>query len=331
MSTTARSAGSGTTATSGAPGTRPAEALLTARLARRYYIDGVSKSDIAEEFGLSRFKVARMLEKARSSGLVRIELHYDGEIDLALSVDLASHLDLRRCLVVDSPEGDESLLRANLGRVAAGLLEEIIDGDDVLGLAWSRTTMAMRSALTALAPCDVVQLTGALSRPDVNESSIELVRDVARITRGGAFYFYSPMIVPEAETARSLRSQPEVAQAMGRYDALTKAVITTGAWTPAQSTVVDALTREEYEQDRKAGVVAEVCGIQLDADGQPVRTALSERIIGIGAEQLRSVPEIITIAYGEAKTTAVQAAVRGGFVTSLITHASLARALLASA
>jgi DNA-binding transcriptional regulator LsrR (DeoR family) len=331
MSTTARSAGSGTTATSGAPRTRPAEALLTARLARRYYIDGVSKSDIAEEFGLSRFKVARMLEKARSSGLVRIELHYDGEIDLALSVDLASHLDLRRCLVVDSPEGDESLLRANLGRVAAGLLEEITDADDVLGLAWSRTTMAMRSALTALAPCDVVQLTGALSRPDVDESSIELVRDVARITRGRAFYFYSPMIVPKPETARSLRSQPEVAQAMGRYDALTKAVITTGAWMPAQSTVVDALTREEYDQGRKAGVVAEVCGIQLGADGQPVRTALSERIIGIAPEQLRSVPEIITIAYGEAKTTAVRAAVSGGFVTSLITHASLARALLASA
>jgi len=304
---------------------------LTARLARRYYIDGVSKSDIAEEFGLSRFKVARMLEKARSTGLVRIDLHYDGEIDLALSVDLASHLDLRRCLVIDSPEGDESLLRANLGRVAAGLLEEIVDGEDVLGLAWSRTTMAMRSALTALAPCAVVQLTGALSRPDVDESSIELVRDVARITKGAPYYFYAPMIVPEPETARSLRSQREVAQAMERYNDLTKAVITTGAWMPAQSTVVDAVTRDEYEQDRKAGVVAEVCGIQLDAGGQPVRTSLSERIIGIGPEQLRTVPEIVTIAYGEAKTTAVRAVVRGGFVTSLITHASLARALLASA
>ena len=138
---------------------------MAARIARRYYIDGVSKSDIATEFGLSRFKVARMLEKARSSGLVRIELHYDGEIDLALSVDLASHLGLGRCLVIDSPEGDESLLRANLGRVAAGLLEEITDGDDVLGLAWSRTTMAMRSALTALAPCDVVFHVGRTLRP----------------------------------------------------------------------------------------------------------------------------------------------------------------------
>jgi DNA-binding transcriptional regulator LsrR (DeoR family) len=330
MSTSAPPPGSRIAAGGRGGRARPAETLLAARIARRYYIEGASKSDIATEFGLSRFKVARMLDKARSTGLVRIELHYDGEIDLALSVELASHLDLPRCLVIDSPEGDESLLRTNLGRVAAGLLEEITDESDVLGLAWSRTTMAMRSALTALAPCAVVQLTGALSRPDVDESSIELVRDVARITRGPAFYFYAPMIVPEPETARSLRMQPEVAQAMERYARLTKAVVTTGAWMPAQSTVVDALTRGAYEQGREAGVVAEVCGIQLDADGHPMSTTLSERIIGIGADQLRSVPEIITIAYGEAKVTAVQAVVRGGFVTSLVTHASLARALLAS-
>jgi DNA-binding transcriptional regulator LsrR (DeoR family) len=328
MNTRAQSTGAGATPASGKQRTPPAEALLTARLARRYYIDGVSKSDIADEFGVSRFKVARMLEKARSSGLVRIELHYDGDIDLGRSVHLASKLGLRRCLVIDSPDGDEALLRANLGRVAAGLLEEITEADDVLGLAWSRTTMAMRSALTTLAPCDVVQLTGALSRPDIDESSIELVRDVARITKGRAFYFYAPMIVPEAETARSLRSQSEVAQAMARYDDLTKAVITTGAWMPAQSTVVDALTPEEFEQGRDAGVVAEVCGIQLGADGQPVQTPLSERLIGVGPEQLRSIPEIVTIAYGKAKTTAVKAAVRAGFVTTLVTHASLAEALL---
>ena len=131
MNTRAQSTGAGAIPASGRQRTPPAEALLTARLARRYYIDGVSKSDIADEFGVSRFKVARMLEKARNSGLVRIELHYDGDIDLGRSVDLASKLGLRRCLVIDSPDGDEALLRANLGRVTAGLLEEITEADDV--------------------------------------------------------------------------------------------------------------------------------------------------------------------------------------------------------
>jgi DNA-binding transcriptional regulator LsrR (DeoR family) len=205
--------------------TGPAALALTATAARRFYIDGASKSEIAVELGLSRFKVARMLDWARSSGLVRIELHYEGEIDLNLSVRLGTKYGLRRCLVIDSSEDDETLLRTNLGRVAAGLLAEIVERNDVLGLAWSRTLMEMRSALTTLAPCAVVQLTGALSRPDVDEGSIELVRDVARIANGPAFCFYAPMILPDANTARSLRAQTEVAQAIDRFGELTKDVL----------------------------------------------------------------------------------------------------------
>jgi DNA-binding transcriptional regulator LsrR (DeoR family) len=308
----------------------PAAAVLTAVVARRYYFDGLSKSDIADELGVSRFKVARLLEHARSSGLVRIELHYEGEIDLDLSVRLGTHLHLRRCLVIDSPEDDALLLRTNLGRVAAGLLTEIIQSDDVLGLAWSRTLMAMRSSLTSLAPCAVVQLNGALSRPDVDESSIELVRDVARIANGPAFCFYAPMIVPDADTAKSLRAQPEVARAMGHFGQLTKAIVSIGAWEPRQSTVADALSSHEYAKDLRLGATAEVCGLQLDAQGQPLQTTLSERIIGIDPDRLRAVPEIIATAYGDSKAQAVLAAVRGGFATSLITHASLAHKLLNS-
>jgi DNA-binding transcriptional regulator LsrR (DeoR family) len=307
----------------------PAALALAATAARRFYLDGASKSEIAAELGLSRFKVARMLDWARSSGLVRIELHYEGDIDLDLSARLGTKYGLRRCLVIDSPEDDEALLRTNLGRVAAGLLTEIIDRDDVLGLAWSRTLMAMRSALTTLAPCAVVQLTGALSRPDVDEGSIELVRDVARIANGPAFCFYAPMILPAADTARSLRAQTEVAQAIERFGELTKAIVTIGAWAAGQSTVVDVITEAEYAHHASLGACAELCGIQLDSEGNALTTGLSERIVGIGPEQLRAVPEIIAIAYGTPKAHAVRAAVRGGFVTSLITHGSLARELLA--
>jgi DNA-binding transcriptional regulator LsrR (DeoR family) len=215
----------------------PAAALLAATVARRYYFEGASKSEIAAEVGLSRFKVARVLDRARESGLVRIELHYEGEIDLDLSVRLARRLQLERCLVIDTTDQDEPHLRAALGRVAAGLLAETTTREDVLGLAWSRTLMAMRSSLTTLAPCAVVQLSGALSRPDVDESSIELVRQVAQIAGGPAFCFYAPMVVPDAETARSLQTQPELARAMQRFSDLTKAIVSIGAWLPGHSTM----------------------------------------------------------------------------------------------
>ena len=309
----------------------PAATVLAATIARRYYFDGVSKRDIGAELGLSRFKVARVLEQARQSGLVRIELHYEGEIELDLSVRLAHHLSVRRCLVIDTPEQDETQLRAVLGRVAAGLLAETTTADDVLGLAWSRTLLAMCSSLTGLAPCAVVQLTGALARSDVDEGSIELVRDVARKANGPAYCFYAPMIVPEAQTARSLQAQPELARAMKRFGDLTKAIVSIGAWQRGQSTVADAISYQECEADRNLGACAEVCGIELDAHGQPLHTPLSKRIIGISPNQLRAVPEIIATAYGSAKDDAVRAAVRAGFVTSLITHASLARRLLQEA
>ena len=302
--------------------------MLTATVARRYYFDGESKSDIAERLGLSRFKVARLLDQALRTGLVRIELDYRGELDLDLSVRVGEAFGLRHCLVVDSPDDDQALLRGNLGRAAAQLLTEIVTVDDVLGLAWARSLMAMRDALTRLAPCPVVQLTGALSRPDVDESSIELVRDVARTSNGPAYYFYAPMILPDAATARALRTQPEIARAVSRFPAVTKALVGIGAWEAGLSTVADAVTGSERREIHELGVRAELCGILLDGEGRAVRTSITDRLIGIDADGLRAIPDVIALAYGTAKAEAVRAGLHGGFATSLVTHASMARRLL---
>ena len=193
----------------------PAQLVLTASVARRYYLDGRSKVEIAEEFGLSRFKVARLLDDARSSGLVRIEIGYPGAIDIDLSGQLIEVLGLQHCVVTDTPDDHPASIREHLGAAAADLLTELVTPDDVLGLSWARSVSAMATAVRKLATVPVVQLTGALSRPGVDESSIELVRDVARVSGGPAYYFYAPMAVQDAAIARALRRQPEVAQALG--------------------------------------------------------------------------------------------------------------------
>jgi DNA-binding transcriptional regulator LsrR (DeoR family) len=101
-----------------------------------------------------------------------------------------------------------------------------------------------------------------------------------------------------------------------------------GAWAKGLSTVADALTEQEREEMYELGVRSEMSGVQLDALGVPVTTALTPRLIGIGAEQLRRVPEVIGVVYGAAKADAVQAGLHGGFLTSLVTHPSMARELL---
>jgi DNA-binding transcriptional regulator LsrR (DeoR family) len=307
--------------------TGPAALVLTATVARRYYLEGATKSEIAAELGLSRFKVARLLDEARAAGVVRIELVSPGKIDLDLSVDLAKAYGLRHCVVVGGPEDDEELLRTTLGRAAAELVTEIVETGDVLGLAWARSLMPMRTSVGRLARCDVVQLTGALSLPH-DESPVELVRDVARSSAGQGFFYYAPMILPDAATARVLRTQPEVARAVEKFSAVTKAVVGVGAWRKGLSTVADALTDQERQRIHDLGVRGELSGIQLDAEGTPVATELTPRLIAIEAAQLRNVPEVIGVVYGAPKAAAVHAAVRGAFVTSLVTHPTMARELL---
>jgi len=305
--------------------------VLTASVARRYYLDGRSKVEIAEEFALSRFKVARLLDDARSSGLVRIEIGHPGVVDVELSARLMEALGLTHCVVTDTPDDHPATLREHLAAAAAELLTEIVTPDDVLGLSWARSVSAMAAELRVLAPVPVVQLTGALARPGADDSSIELVREVARVGGGPAYFFYAPMAVSDPVTARALRGQPEVARAFGLIGSVTKAVAGVGAWEPEQSTLYDATGEAECDELRAAGVCAEVSGVLIDDTGEPVSAPLTERMIGITAAQMRAVPEVIGIVYGLAKARAVSAAVRGGYVDSLVTHSTLATALIDAA
>lgn len=306
----------------------PAEIVLMASAARRYYVDNRSKTDIADELGVSRFKVARLLEAARSSGLVRIEIGWTGDIDVDLSASLQEAYGLAHAIVISTPDSDPKQLRSALGTAAAALLEEIVTADDVLGLAWARSISVMTASLRRLAPAPVVQLTGALVGADTDDSSIELVRDVAALSGGTAYLFFAPHVVADASTAAALRRQPDVARAFSKFGEVTKAVAGVGLWSPGHSTVHDALDDRERQRLRKAGVVAEVSGIMLDTDGNLVKASLRERMIGIEAEQLSAIPEVVGIAYNAVKAPAVRAALRGRLVNALVTHDSMATALL---
>jgi DNA-binding transcriptional regulator LsrR (DeoR family) len=319
------------------PITGPAELVLAASIARRHYLDGRTKIEIAEEFRLSRFKVARLLEAARAQGLVRIEIGHAGKIDLDTSGRLADRFGLQHAIVVDTPDDDLVSLRANLGRAAADLLAEIVTVSDVVGLAWARSVQAMVSELKRLPSVPVVQLTGALtSNYDTSssisgDSSVDIVREFARISGGPAYLFFAPFLVGDPGTARALRNQPDLARAFDRFPSVTIAFVGIGRWAPRLSTLYDAATEHEQTRLRREGVCAEIAGAFLTADGRVLQTAVNDRMIGISGAQLRKVDQLIAIPYEVSKAPAVQAALLSGMVDTLVTHVSLAEALLAGA
>src|SRR4051812_24975669 len=78
-----------------------AETRLAVHVARLYVRDDLPKNAIATQLGLSRFKVARLIDRPRAEGLVTIHFVSPDGIDRQLSARLADTLGLAKVLVAD--------------------------------------------------------------------------------------------------------------------------------------------------------------------------------------------------------------------------------------
>ncbi|WP_208603524.1 hypothetical protein [Rhizobium multihospitium] len=83
---------------------RPFQKLQASLVARRSYIEQQTKSQIADELGISRFKVARLLDTALADGIIRIEINDQGDINTELAEKLRQKFGLKAALVLDGPD-----------------------------------------------------------------------------------------------------------------------------------------------------------------------------------------------------------------------------------
>ena len=300
-----------------------------ALVATRHYLDGISRIEIADELGISRFAVARLLEQARERGIVRFEIASPENLDLGVSAQLRDAFGLRHSIVVHAPAGADDTLKHRLGTAAARLLEEVLTPGEVLGLAAGRTLRQMVLACSALPAVDVVQLEGVAA--GLQESGVELVRGAARLSGGTTHALLAPLLTRSAETAALLRDEPAARDTFARFPEVTTAVVGIGSWDPEDSQV-SMLAGQLGIRDAllAAGVRADLGAVLLDIDGQVVENAV-EQSIGIDADGLRQVPHVLAVAGGPLKFVAVRAALRSGLIHSLACDAGTAEALLADA
>jgi DNA-binding transcriptional regulator LsrR (DeoR family) len=307
----------------------PGVAILAATVCRRFYIEGDSKSKIADDLQLSRFQVARLLDISVAQGIIRFEISTPGGFDAELSEAVRRELGLRRAVVInidaaDNPN-DPATIRQHVGAAAAAVLSETVTDSDILGIGWGRTLSAMASQLEEIARCPVVQMAGMIG--SVHENSLELVRKISSIGHGRAYPLYLPLIVQDERAARSLLAQPEIAEAARLFDKITVGAVSVGSWTPPDSQLLDGLTAEDHAMLDHRDVVGEICSTLFRADGSTVDD-LAARSIAPKVEQLRKIRDLVLVAGGAHKAVAVRGAVRAGLGTTLVTDSSLALEVL---
>lgn len=303
------------------------EMVLMAQVARRYFLGEQSKVQIAADLGLSRYRVARLIRAGLDRGIVRIDVGIPGDVDLGMSAELRDAYGLTHCIVVNPPDEDEATLRRYVGLTTTELLAEIVGPHDVLGIASTRVLMGLPELTTRFAGCPVVQISGAISRPDASDV-LEAVRRFTRTGGGPTYVFYAPLICHDAGAWMTYQHQPEVARCWQLFGDVTVAVVGVGAWRPGLSTVYDALPPKDRLVCQDLGVAGEIAGILVGEDGTTVPTPLSERLIGMTEAQLRAVPTRIGATFGVGRADAVRTVLTSHMINSLVTHRSLAQAIL---
>lgn len=301
-------------------------------IAQMFYERDMTKQDIANQLGISRFRVARLLDHARSEGIVKIEIRSSNNLDEVLGRQLEQRFSLHKALVVvgdDERPGVDSL-----ASVAATWLAQLLHNGDVLGVAWGSTLHRVAELTQFDGDLDVpvVQICGALAYTDQGKSPMELTARFASQLGNRPHWLPAPALLDHPPTVREMRNNPTIKPTVELFDKVTVALLSIGSFTePAQSSLMGtgAISEQEIAALAERGAVGDLLIHLFDRDGNFVATPVADRTIAMSVDQLRAVPRLIAVAGGDGKHAAIAGALRTGVIDFLVTDVASAQFALA--
>ncbi|UHD44253.1 dihydroxyacetone kinase subunit DhaK [Aureimonas altamirensis] len=314
----------------GEPGAMPLrfgdDALLWA--AWLYYEEGMTQGDIASAMGVSRASVNAYLADARTRGLVNIEIEPVKFRALSLAQALKEHFGLQDCLVIPTDGGERSLI-ARLGAAGAQALSFHVRSGDTIAVTWGRTMLALAQAMQApgLADIRVVQATGGTTAK-IPWTPEACASRLAEALGARCIPLSAPAIVSSATVRDMLVGEAVLAEQMDVLSEANRIVLGISSLRP-ESTIhtsgfFEGVTQHLHYQD----AIGSIAGRFISTRGEAVAGPLDGRTVGVDLDALRRIPQRIAVAGGVDKVPAILAALRGGFVSVLVTDASTGRGIL---
>jgi DNA-binding transcriptional regulator LsrR (DeoR family) len=298
-----------------------------------YYQDGLNQKDIADRLGISRATVVNYLQEAREKGMIRISLASPSFTTHGATVRLVQKFGLAGAYVIpdEGIDDEETFQRVVVG--AANWLPELLSEGDRLGLAWGKTIyeLAESTEETKLDNVSVFQLIGSMATPYGFTAEACSTRLAQRL--GAQVYnLHAPAILSTARLAEELRAEPIISSQLARLETCNKFLFSVGTVSRDSHIVGSGLaTHADLDWHLERGAQGVICGRFIDAEGQAIHGPLDGRMIGLPLEKLVGMDMGILITPGADKAEASLAAIKGGFVTHLVTSLSVAETMLAAA
>lgn len=311
------------------------------RCVQLYYRSQRHQKEIAQELGISSSKVSRLLKRAFSEGLVRVE--FELPRTPRLEAALVERFGLRDAVVI--PGGEEREIKEDLGAAAARYFEKIAADGVRVGLSCGYTLYCTIRHLRERRLRDLELY------PLSAESTLKLVDLFPNTLVGMMAAKYRPHVTAYALPVPILGSLAEIERERHRllrkgevrriFEAANNVDIAlVGIGVIKEETPGFCSLAEFYQVSvarlRALGVVGEINYQPFDRNGarvdRPELRALSRRVLAVPAERLREMSReygkyVIAVAGGPEKLAAIRGALAGRFVNVLITDEETAVAL----
>lgn len=306
---------------------------LLADVAEMYYIEGLNQSQIAEQVGVTRSMVSRMLQDARDRGIVEFRIHRPVTFDHELAQRLKDKFGLKGAWVVvlDRTEQDQVLRQVGIG--AARALADLLEPDSILGLAWGTCIRATVDAFELPAPMPnvrIVQLVGAGDSRIRDYDGHALVGRMAQLTGGEGIYLNAPIMVENAEGAQTLLESKTIRETIALARQCDLALLGIGSTQPRFSTFFHSgyFSMEDLDKLHKDNAIGNVCGMHFTREGKLTSYDFQKRLVTVSKDELFAIEKRLGVACGPGKVEPLLGALRGGYINLLVTDNHAAAALL---
>ncbi len=292
-------------------------------IARAYYENDATQADIAQMFNMSRSMVSRDLALAREIGIVEISIRDPRQRMPGFRERLLVLFPhLKDVVIAPVFNGDADVVRANLGRAAAGYLAASLQPGQRLALGCGRTLRAMIDSLPArrVPDIEIVQAMGNIGHEAHGIDYNEIARQAADALGGRVYYVSAPAILgPRAGTAQAFaEANLTLNHALARARAADVMVVGLGSLESDQLYVQAGLIDARDLDAVRGRAVGDICGRFFDINGQAVATPFDNRVVGIALSDMARAAAAVGVAGGPDKIDPLIGALRGRHINVLI-------------
>ncbi len=295
---------------------------LLVKVAKLYYEQNFSQDLVAKTLNLSRPYISKLLNEAKESGIVKVEVHDPTKIESNLERKFKNKFNLKKVIIV--PKGTDENPIAKLGKEAARYLDSILKSGDIIGLSWGETIYHCSRAAFKRNDLDnivTVQLCGGISNLKSNIYATEIAKNFSSALSGTPYILPLPAVVDDSTLKKFMLQDHNIDRIIDYGMKSNIAMFTMGSF-GNQSALVSAgyLSKEQMLQLSEKGAVGDICSHVIDFNGNLCDRQLDDRTIAVPLANIREKEYRIGVAMGQSKVNCICGALNGGCINVLITN-----------